>query len=181
MLTGTVVLDLHFIGSPSPRVFTKNRFPQFSPVHELGEFQWQSLNLMALRTGDAEEGVHSGRRRRNDRRRSTWTWRSRWHLGFIFTPGRTAGAPLHQSGRRSYRSCDSILVLTAARAAVAPLLHWGADVQMRSTCISHGAKCWKEETLDEMKERKMMRRRKNLMTELGFFTLTKLALFISTY
>jgi hypothetical protein len=27
----------------------------------------------------------------------------------------------------------------------------------------------KEETLDEIKERKMMRRRKRLMTELGFF------------
>jgi hypothetical protein len=38
-LTGAVVPDLHFIGSSSPRVFTKNRFPQFSPVHKLGEFQ----------------------------------------------------------------------------------------------------------------------------------------------
>jgi hypothetical protein len=40
LLTGAVVPDLHFIGSSSPRVFTKNRFPQFSPVHKLGEFQW---------------------------------------------------------------------------------------------------------------------------------------------
>jgi hypothetical protein len=39
---------------------------------------------------------------------------------------------------------------------------------MRFTCIGHGAKCSKEETLDEMKERKMMRRRKKLITELGF-------------
>jgi hypothetical protein len=39
LLTGTIVPDLHFIGSPSPRVFIKNRFPQFSPIHELGEFQ----------------------------------------------------------------------------------------------------------------------------------------------
>jgi hypothetical protein len=39
LLTGAIVLDLHFIGSSSPRVFTKNRFPQFSPVHKLGEFQ----------------------------------------------------------------------------------------------------------------------------------------------
>jgi hypothetical protein len=39
LLTDAVVLDLHFIGSSSPRVFTKNRFPQFSPVHKLGEFQ----------------------------------------------------------------------------------------------------------------------------------------------
>jgi hypothetical protein len=51
---------------------------------------------------------------------------------------------------------------------VAPLLLRGTDVQMRFTCISHGAKCWKEETLDEIKERKMMWQRKRLMTELGF-------------
>jgi hypothetical protein len=40
LLTGAVVPNLHFIGSSSPGVFTKNRFSQFSPVHELGEFQW---------------------------------------------------------------------------------------------------------------------------------------------
>jgi hypothetical protein len=39
LLTGAVIPDFHFIGSPSPRVFTKNRFLQFSPIHKLGEFQ----------------------------------------------------------------------------------------------------------------------------------------------
>jgi hypothetical protein len=39
LFTGTIVPDLHFIGSSSPRVFTKNLFPQFSPVHKHGEFQ----------------------------------------------------------------------------------------------------------------------------------------------
>jgi predicted component of type VI protein secretion system len=39
LLTGSVVPDLHFIGSSSPRVFIKNSFPQLSTVHELGEFQ----------------------------------------------------------------------------------------------------------------------------------------------
>jgi hypothetical protein len=39
LLAGAVVSDLHFIGSSSPRVFTKNRLPQFSPIHKLGEFQ----------------------------------------------------------------------------------------------------------------------------------------------
>jgi hypothetical protein len=102
-------------------------------------------------------------------------------LGLFLLPGRTAGAPLHRSGRRSYRSCDSSLVLIATRAATALLLHRGTDVQMRSTCIGHGAKCWKEETLDAMKERKMMRQRKKLMTELGFLPSPKHALFISTY
>jgi hypothetical protein len=76
-LAGPVVPDLHFIGSSSPRVFTKNRFPQFSPVHELGELQRHPLNLTALSAADAEEGVHSGRRRRSIMRRSAQTWRSR--------------------------------------------------------------------------------------------------------
>jgi hypothetical protein len=35
-------------------------------------------------------------------------------------------------------------------------------------------------TLDEVRKRKMMRRRKIVMKELGFFTLAKHALFIST-
>jgi hypothetical protein len=35
-------------------------------------------------------------------------------------------------------------------------------------------------TLDEMRKRKMMRWRKIVMKELGFFTLSKHALFIST-
>jgi hypothetical protein len=49
------------------------------------------LNFTALRAGDAEEGVHSGRRRRSISRRSAWTWYSGWHLGFIFTPDWTPG------------------------------------------------------------------------------------------
>jgi hypothetical protein len=39
LLTGAVVPDFHFIGSSSPRVFAKNSFPQFSPIHELGKIQ----------------------------------------------------------------------------------------------------------------------------------------------
>jgi hypothetical protein len=76
-LAGPVVLDLHFIGSSSPRVFTKNRFPQLSHVHKLGKLQRHPLNLAALSTGDAEEGVHFGRRRRSVMRRSARTWCSR--------------------------------------------------------------------------------------------------------
>jgi hypothetical protein len=70
-LAGLVVPDLHFIGSPSPRVFTKNRFPQFSPVHKLGELQRHPLNLTALSADDVEEGVYSRQRRRSIVRRST--------------------------------------------------------------------------------------------------------------
>jgi hypothetical protein len=76
-LAGPVILDLHFIGSSSPRVFTKNHFPQLSPVHKLGKLQWYPLNLAALSAGDAEEGVHFGRRRRSIIRRSAQTWHSR--------------------------------------------------------------------------------------------------------
>jgi hypothetical protein len=39
LLIGTIVPDLHFVGSSSPRVFTKNHFPQLLTVHKLGEFQ----------------------------------------------------------------------------------------------------------------------------------------------
>jgi hypothetical protein len=33
-------------------VFTKNCFPQLSPIHELGKLQWHPLNLSALSAGD---------------------------------------------------------------------------------------------------------------------------------
>jgi hypothetical protein len=73
-----VIPDLHFIGSSSPRVLTKNGFPQFSPVHEVGKLQWHPLNLAALSVGDTEEGVHFGhRRRRSIMRRDARTWHSR--------------------------------------------------------------------------------------------------------
>jgi hypothetical protein len=59
-----IIPDLHFIGSSSPRVFTKNCFPQLSPIHELGKLQRHPLNLVALSADDAKEGVYPGRRRR---------------------------------------------------------------------------------------------------------------------
>jgi hypothetical protein len=59
-LAGPIVPDLHFIGSSSPRVFTKNRFPRFPPIHKLGKLQRHPLNLVALSAGDAEEGITLG-------------------------------------------------------------------------------------------------------------------------
>jgi hypothetical protein len=47
--------------------------------------------------------------------------------------------------------------------AATPFLHWGTDVQARSTCIGHGDRCWKEETLDELKRKKMMQRKEKLI------------------
>jgi hypothetical protein len=44
------------------------------PIHELGKLQRHPLNLAALSTGDAKEGVHFGlRRRRSIMRRGART------------------------------------------------------------------------------------------------------------
>jgi hypothetical protein len=67
------------------------------------------------------------------------------------------------------------------RTAAALFLHQGIDVQARFTCIGHGDKRQGQKTLDRVRKKKMMRWRKALMKELGFFTLAKYALFISTY
>jgi hypothetical protein len=97
-LTIPIIPDLYLVGSSSPRVFAKNCFSQFSPIHELCELQRHPLNLVALSAGDAEEGVHFGlRRRRNIMRRGAQTWRSRRNLRFILTPRRAARAPLWRS------------------------------------------------------------------------------------
>jgi hypothetical protein len=148
----------------------KNRFPQFSPVHEIGELQRHPLNLTALSADDAKEGVHSGRRWRSIMRRSAWTWRSRGNFGLILASNRAAGAPLRRSRTRGCHSSDCSLILTAAGAAATTFLYRGADIQTRSTCIGHGDKRCEGKTLDGMRKKKMMRRRKILMKELGFFT-----------
>jgi hypothetical protein len=57
-LAVSIIPDIHFIGSSSPRVFTKNCFPQFSPIHEIGKLQRYPLKLVALSAGDAEEGLY---------------------------------------------------------------------------------------------------------------------------
>jgi hypothetical protein len=67
LLTIAVIPNLHFVWSPTARLFTENRFSQFSPIHELGEIQRQALNLAALHHGNAEERKDSGR---SSRRRS---------------------------------------------------------------------------------------------------------------
>jgi hypothetical protein len=54
----------------------------------------------------------------------------------------------------------------------------------RCSAVIHLHRPWKYvlggKTLDEMRKRQMMRWKKIVMKELGFFTLTKHALFIST-
>jgi hypothetical protein len=99
-LAVSIVLDLHFIGSSSSRVFTKNCFLQLPPIHELGKLQRHPLNLTALSTGDAEEGINFGRRRRRSiMGRSAWTWYSSRNSGLVLTSHRVARAPLQRNGR----------------------------------------------------------------------------------
>jgi hypothetical protein len=123
---------------------------------------------MALCTGNAEEGVDSGQRRRSIVRRSTRTWHNRLNLELILASHPAAGAPFHQSGQRRCHSRDHRLVLTTAAAAATSFLHRGTDIKMWSFCIGHGDSCWEGKTLDAMRKRKMMRRRRKLMNRLGF-------------
>jgi hypothetical protein len=85
-LATSIVPYLHFIGSSSSRMFAKNCFMKFLPIHELGKFQRHPLNLTALGAGDAEEGVNLGRRRRSIMRRSARTWCSSRYLGLVLLP-----------------------------------------------------------------------------------------------
>jgi hypothetical protein len=80
-------------------LLAKNRFSQFSPIHELGEIQRQALNLTALCHGNAEEIKNSWRGRRSSRRRSARTWGDTSHLGFVLATRWTARTTLHRSGR----------------------------------------------------------------------------------
>jgi hypothetical protein len=75
----------------STRVFTKNHFPQFSPIHELGEFQWQALNFVALRAGDTKERVDSGRRRRSISGRALGPGAADDTLSLFFLPAERPG------------------------------------------------------------------------------------------
>jgi hypothetical protein len=104
-LAASIIVHLHLVGSSSPRLFTKNGFTKLVPIHELGEFQWNTPYLTTLSAGDAEERIDLGRRRR---RRSiarsnarAWSSSSRY-LGFVFTPHRAARMPLHRCGRRGH-------------------------------------------------------------------------------
>jgi hypothetical protein len=102
LLAVAIIPNLHFVWSPTARLFTENRFSQFSPIHELGEIQRQTLNLAALCHGNVEERKDSGRSSRSSgssRRRSAWTWGSASHLGLVFATWWAAGMTFNQSGR----------------------------------------------------------------------------------
>jgi hypothetical protein len=99
LLAIAIVPNLHFVWSPSARLFMKNLFSQFSPIDELGEIQRQALNLAALRHGNAKERKYSGRSSGSSRRRSAWTWGGTSHLGFVLATRWVARTTLHWSGQ----------------------------------------------------------------------------------
>jgi hypothetical protein len=123
-------------------LFAENSFSQLSPIHELGEIQRQTLNLAALRHGNAEERKDSGRSSRDSgrsRRWSAWTWDSASHLRLVLATRWAAGTTLDRSGRWwscGGRSCV-VLVLASTRAAPTSRRHQRAKVQTRTICVSH--------------------------------------------
>jgi hypothetical protein len=96
-LAASIIPNLHFIGSSSPRLLAKDRFTKLAPIHELGEFQRHTLNLTTLSANDAKEGKSLGRRRRRSiMQNSARTWSSNIYLGIVFTPHRAARMPFHR-------------------------------------------------------------------------------------
>jgi hypothetical protein len=96
---------------------------KLAPIHELGEFEQNTLYLTTLSAGDAEEGIDLGRRRRSIARSNARAWSSSRYLGFVFTPHRAAGTPLHRCGRRGHHRGVLQFILTTAGTAAASLLH----------------------------------------------------------
>jgi hypothetical protein len=102
LLAVAIVPHFHLVWDTTARLLAENRLSQFAPIHELGEIQWQTLNLAALRHGNAEERKDSGRCSRSSgssRRRSRWTCGSASHLGIVLTTRWPARATLSRSGR----------------------------------------------------------------------------------
>jgi hypothetical protein len=139
-LAASIIVHLHLVGSSSPRLFANNCFMKLAPIHELGEFQRNTLYLTTLSAGDAEEGIDLGRRRR---RRSiarsnarAWSSSSRY-LGFVFTPHRAAGTPLHRCGRRGHHRGVLRFILTTAGTAATSLLHLHTGIQIGTASIRH--------------------------------------------
>jgi hypothetical protein len=99
LLTVAIIPYLHLVRDTTARLLAEYRLSQFAPIHELGEIQWQALNLAALRHSNAEEREDLGRNSRSSRRRSDWTWSSANHFGFILAAKWAAGTTLSWSVR----------------------------------------------------------------------------------
>jgi hypothetical protein len=97
-LAAPIIVHLHLVWCSASRLFTKDRFTKLTLIHELGEFQRNTLYLTALSTSDTEERKSPGRSRRRGVAGSsagTWSGSSRY-LGLIFTPHGAARAPLYR-------------------------------------------------------------------------------------
>jgi hypothetical protein len=139
-LAASIIVHLHLVGSSSPRLFAKNCFTKLAPIHELGEFEQNTLYLTTLSAGDAEKGIDPGRRRRSITRRNARAWSSSSssrYLGFVFTPHRAAGTPLHRCGQRGHHRGVLQFILTTAGTATASLLHLHIGVQIGTASIRH--------------------------------------------
>jgi hypothetical protein len=76
LLAVAIVPNLYLVWGTTARLFVENSLSQFATIHKLGEIQRQTLNLAALRHGNAEEREDPGRSSRSSRssrRRSDWT------------------------------------------------------------------------------------------------------------
>jgi hypothetical protein len=138
-LAASIIVHFHLIGSSSPRLFMKNYFTKLVPIHELGEFQRNTLYFMTLSTYDAKEGLDLGRRRRsiarsNTRARSSSSSR---YLGFVFTPHRAAEMPLHRCGWRGHHRGVLRFILTTAGIVATSLLHLHTGIQIGTASIYH--------------------------------------------
>jgi hypothetical protein len=54
-LAASVIVHFHLVWSSSPRLLMENCFTKLTPIHELGEFQRNTLYLAALSADNAKE------------------------------------------------------------------------------------------------------------------------------
>jgi hypothetical protein len=59
-----IIVHLHLVWCSASRLFMEDHFTKLAPIHELGEFQRNTLLFTALSTSDAEKRIDLGRRRR---------------------------------------------------------------------------------------------------------------------
>jgi hypothetical protein len=178
-LAVSIVPHLYLIGSSSSRMFMKDCFTKFPPIRELRKFQWHPLNLTALSTGDAEEGINFGKRRgRSTMQQSAKTWCSSRNLGLVLTPHRAAGRRFTGMDDEA-TATGSFYLFLLPRGRPQPRFSTGAPMfRCEPPASAMEDKCFEKKPLDKMRKTKAMQRRKTVMKELGFFP-SQRALFIS--
>jgi hypothetical protein len=116
----------------------ENCFMKLSLIHELGEFQRNTLYLAALSVGNAEERKSLDMsKRRGIVESSAGTWSIRKYFGLVFTSHRAAKAPLHGCERRGHHRGILRFILTAVGTATTSLVHQHTGIQIGTTSIRH--------------------------------------------